>query len=47
MRWMLHYTADTPNPLYAIDDLTAIQVVDGKVDVISGGDWVHYEKEAK
>ena len=27
-------------PCYAIDDETAIQVVDGKVDVVSEGNWV-------
>ncbi|WP_208758404.1 hypothetical protein [Micromonospora violae] len=28
-----------PVPTYAIDDNTAIKVVDGSVDVISEGDW--------
>jgi dipeptidase E len=28
-----------PVPVYAIDDQTAIRVVDGNVDVISEGDW--------
>jgi hypothetical protein len=28
-----------PVPTYAIDDNTAIKVVDGTVDVISEGDW--------
>jgi dipeptidase E len=27
------------NPTYAIDDETAIRVVDGKIDVISEGHW--------
>jgi len=29
-------------PSYAIDDETAIQVVDGSVDVISEGHWKHF-----
>jgi dipeptidase E len=30
------------NPAYAIDDDTAIRVVDGAVDVISEGHWQHF-----
>jgi dipeptidase E len=33
------WAADIPGPAYAIDDQTAIRVVDGKVDVISEGHW--------
>jgi dipeptidase E len=33
------WAAELPNPSYAIDDETAIQVVDGKVEVISEGHW--------
>jgi dipeptidase E len=33
------WAAGMPVPGYAIDDQTAIQVVDGKVDVISEGHW--------
>lgn len=33
------WAADIPNPTYLCDDATAIQVVDGKVDVISEGRW--------
>ena len=33
------WAADLPNPAYAIDDETAIRVVDGTVDVISEGQW--------
>ncbi len=33
------WAAALPGPAYAIDDQTAIQVVDGKVDVISEGHW--------
>ena len=29
----------TPNPAYAIDDDTAIKVVDGTVEIISEGHW--------
>lgn len=29
-------------PLYVIDDKTAVQVVDGKVDVVSEGEWRRY-----
>ncbi len=36
------YAATTDNPVYAIDDLTAIKVVDGEVEVISGGSWKYY-----
>ena len=31
-----------PVPAYAIDDQTAIQVVDGTVEVISEGHWKHF-----
>ncbi len=34
-------------PMYAIDDQTAIQVVDGKVVVISEGEWKLFEKEQR
>ena len=33
------WAATIPNPAYAIDDDTAIQVVDGAVEVISEGHW--------
>ena len=33
------WAAGVPNPTYAIDDQTAIKVVDGAVDVISEGRW--------
>lgn len=36
------YADQTDNPVYAIDDLTAIKVVDGNVEVISGGSWKLY-----
>ena len=34
------WAADIAGPAYAIDDQTAIKVVDGAVDVISEGTWV-------
>jgi dipeptidase E len=33
------WAADMPGPAYAIDDQTAIKVVDGDVEVISEGNW--------
>ena len=33
------WAARLPNPSYAMDDETAIRVVDGRVDVISEGQW--------
>lgn len=33
------WAADLANPAYAIDDDTAIQVVDGQVEVVSEGHW--------
>ena len=33
------WAAEIGGPAYAIDDETAIQVVDGRVEVISEGDW--------
>jgi dipeptidase E len=40
---MKEYAATSANPLYAIDDETAIQVIDGEVTVLSGGSWRYYE----
>lgn len=36
------WAAGMPGPAYAIDDETAIRVVDGSVDVISEGHWKHF-----
>ena len=36
------WAAGLGNPAYAIDDQTAIQVVDGKVEVISEGHWRYF-----
>jgi dipeptidase E len=33
------WAAEIDGPAYAIDDDTAIQVVDGTVDVVSEGNW--------
>jgi dipeptidase E len=33
------WASSVPVPTYAIDDQTAIQVRDGRVDVISEGEW--------
>jgi dipeptidase E len=33
------WAAGSPNPAYAIDDQTAIKVVDGTVEVVSEGHW--------
>ncbi len=32
------------HPMYAIDDETAIKVVDGKVEVVSEGEWRYFER---
>ena len=39
------WAAGVPVPGYAIDDQTAIQVVDGAVDVISEGHWKLFTQE--
>ena len=36
------WAAGLPNPAYAIDDDTAIRVVDGAVDVVGEGNWRHF-----
>ncbi len=38
-QWAARLQAQVPVPTYAIDDQTAIQVVDGAVEVISEGHW--------
>jgi dipeptidase E len=42
---MEKWSAKVAVPLYAIDDQTAIQVVDGEVEVISEGEWKLFEKQ--
>ena len=39
MRMMQRAAAKVDHPLYAIDDQTAIKVVDGQIDVVSEGRW--------
>lgn len=34
--------ADVPVPIYAIDDETAIKVVDGAIEVVSEGHWKRF-----
>jgi dipeptidase E len=41
------WAAGVPVPTYAIDDQTAIQVVDGAVDVISEGHWRRFEPKTE
>lgn len=36
------WAAEIAGPAYAIDDETAIRVVDGSVEVVSEGDWRHF-----
>ncbi|MCB1218914.1 Type 1 glutamine amidotransferase-like domain-containing protein [bacterium] len=38
------WAAQMPVPVYAMDDTTAIQVLDGEVTVISEGNWRKFEK---
>lgn len=41
---MEKWAAKIDVPLYAIDDQSAIKVVNGKVEVISEGEWKLFEK---
>ncbi len=36
------WAAEIGGPAYAIDDETAIKVLDGTVEVISEGSWRHF-----
>jgi dipeptidase E len=36
------WAAGIGNPAYAIDDDTAIQVIDGAVEIVSAGHWRHF-----
>jgi dipeptidase E len=38
------WAAEIPGPAYAIDDETAIKVVDGTVEVVSEGQWKLFER---
>ena len=42
MKEATSWAATMPCPSYAIDDDTAIRVIDGQVDVVSEGYWRHY-----
>jgi len=44
---MAHWAESVDVPLYAIDDQTAIKVVDGAVEVVSEGQWKRFEKEGR
>jgi dipeptidase E len=46
MAYAERWAADIGVPAYAIDEQTAITVVDGSVQVISEGRWKKYEIEA-
>lgn len=39
------YAKTSGNPVYALDDLSAIKVVDSNIEVISGGSWKYYAKD--
>jgi dipeptidase E len=39
MRMMERAAAKLDRPMYAIDDETAVKVVDGEVEVVSEGEW--------
>jgi len=41
---MEHWAAKVDEPLYAIDDQTAIKVIDGAVEVVSEGQWRRFAK---
>jgi dipeptidase E len=36
------WAAGLPVPAYAIDDQTAIQVIDGAIEVVSEGHWKRF-----
>jgi dipeptidase E len=41
------WAARSDAPLYAIDDQTALKVIDGEVEVITEGEWKLFEKRKK
>ena len=41
------WAARMPHPAYAIDDETAIKVVDGAVDVVSEGHWNLFRSDTR
>jgi len=44
-QWAARLQAQVPVPTYAIDDQTAIRVVDGAIDVVSEGHWKLFPHE--
>jgi hypothetical protein len=40
------WAAGMSNPAYAIDDQTAIKVIDGSVEVVSEGHWKLFVRES-
>ncbi len=38
------WAAKTDKPLYALDDQSALKIIDGKVEVVSNGTWKLFEK---
>jgi dipeptidase E len=42
MAYAQRWAASIGNPAYAIDDQTAIKVVDGAVEVVSEGHWRYF-----
>lgn len=42
LRQTAEYAAGAKNPVYALDDLSAIQVIGEQVEVLSGGSWEYY-----
>jgi dipeptidase E len=44
MEMMARTAAKVDVSLYAIDDQTAIKVVDGEVEVVSKGEWKIFDK---
>jgi dipeptidase E len=43
MAMMERAAARLDHPMYAIDDETAIKVVDGAVEVVSEGEWRYFD----
>jgi dipeptidase E len=37
------YVSQSPHSMYALDDLSAIKIVNGKTEVLSGGTWKYYQ----
>jgi dipeptidase E len=39
VEWFEQAAAKLDFPIYALDDDSAVRVIDGKVDVVSAGEW--------